>query len=98
VGQTNGRFVIHITDKSPPDKSRASTTIYSAGDWLGHPLNKLNTPSKRKQETEGIDGFIEKFTKHTAALNTAMGHLSSKAVKAAAAMTDLQEKGTPDAG
>lgn len=92
LGKTNGRLTIHITDKNPPDKSRATTTIYSESDWLAHPLNKLNQPSRRKREQDEALESIKNFTENTAALNVAMGHLTPAAVAAAAAMANLKDK------
>ena len=38
AGSTNGLGVVHVT------ADRASETLKSEGEWLGHPLNKRNGP------------------------------------------------------
>lgn len=47
-GQTNGRLTVHVIDLD----ERTSTTIYTVGEWMAHPLNRSNRPSKRRQEPD----------------------------------------------
>jgi len=56
-GRTNGRLCVHIRDTQPKDQRRASTTIYSLGEWLVHPLNKLNKPSAKREQS--LDEYIQ---------------------------------------
>lgn len=42
VGQTNGRWCIHVIDTEAADSRKASTTLYEAGEWLAHPLHKIS--------------------------------------------------------
>lgn len=42
---TNGEPVFHVRDL----EGRSSTTIRNYGEWLLHPLNKRNRPSRRER-------------------------------------------------
>lgn len=46
VGETNGQTVVHIIDLEADDKRVASTTVATMGQWLVHPLNRLQKPRK----------------------------------------------------
>lgn len=48
VGRTNGEPVIHINDL----EGRESWTIRNLGEWLVHPLNIRNRPTRREREKE----------------------------------------------
>lgn len=86
-GKTNGRFTFHIFDTQARDRRRASTTIYTVGEWLAHPLNLLNKP--RAQREEGLDEYIDRFTKHSANLQVLMGSLNERAVELAAKVANF---------
>lgn len=79
IGRTNGRPTLHITDTEAKDRSRASTTIYSEGEWLIHPLNHRNKPSKRRENVD-LAGIQESFTKVTAAFQALTGQMTTTAV------------------
>jgi len=82
-GCTNGRFCVHIRDTQPRDRSRASTTIYTMGEWLVHPLNKLNKPSAKREQT--LDEYVKTFTQETARIQAVSGYLTPDDVATAAA-------------
>src|SRR5688572_32397418 len=65
-GTTNGKPTIHIIDKQKKD----STTIYSEGEWLVHPLNKRNRPSKQREDFNLVE-TVTRFTRLTSQLQAA---------------------------
>lgn len=87
VGRTNGMHTFHITDTQAADKSRASTTIYNEGEWLIHPLNSINRPTKRD---EGLAEYVHEFTDLTAGIQASFGRLTEAAVSAAAKAAALR--------
>ena len=86
-GKTNGAHTFHIVDLEAKDKRRASTTIYTVADWLVHPLNKLNKPQEKRDQT--LDEYVKTFTQETARMQALMGRLSEDAIGVAAAMANL---------
>lgn len=86
-GMTNGRFTFHIIDTQAKDTRTASTTIYTVGEWMAHPLNLLNKPQTKREE--GLDEYITRFTHHTASIQASVGRLTEAAVEAASKMAEL---------
>lgn len=84
AGCTNGRLCIHIRDTQPKNRRRASTTIYTMGEWLVHPLNKLNKPTAKREQS--LDEYVKTFVQETARIQAVSGRLTPDNVAAA---TDL---------
>lgn len=83
-GHTNGKPTIHVIDT----QGKTSETIYTEGEWLVHPLNKRNKPS-RKREDDDLATVAKRFTRLTAQMQATMGRLGAAALEAAAAGKEL---------
>jgi type 1 glutamine amidotransferase len=96
-GRTNGQHCFHIFDTEAKDRRRASTTIYTEGEWLVHPLNSINRPT-RKSDERALEDWTNEFTSFTAGLQATMGRLTETAVAAAAKMADFKVGRDPEGG
>lgn len=81
VGRTNGRHTFNIYDTQANDRRRASTTIYTEGEWLIHPLNSINKPTKKPDKA--LEDFTNEFTSFTAGFQASVGRLTEVAIAAA---------------
>jgi hypothetical protein len=88
IGRTNGKPTFHIFDTQAKDTRLASTTIYTEGEWLVHPLNSINRPTKKPDKA--LDDFTNEFVSFTAGFQASMGRLTEAAVAAAAKMADYR--------
>lgn len=88
VGRTNGQPCFHIYDTQADDRRRASTTIYTEGEWLVHPLNSINRPAKKPDRT--LEDFTNEFTSFTAGFQATMGRLTEVAIAAASKAAALR--------
>ncbi len=96
VGRTNGKPTFHIYDTQAKDRRRASTTIYTEGDWLVHPLNSINKPTQKKEQT--LDEYIGEFTSLTAGIQASMGRVTEAAIAAASKLADVKVGRNPEGG
>lgn len=90
VGRTNGRHTFHIFDTQANDRRCASTTIYTEGEWIVHPLNSINKPTQKRSDDERLAEYGREFTHITAGIQASLGRLTEAAIAAAAAMADYK--------
>lgn len=98
IGRTNGQPCFHIYDTQPKDRSRASTTIYTEGEWLVHPLNSINKPTERKRDQEALVEFGREFSSITAGIQATLGRLTEATIEAAAHMATMNTSLDPEGG
>ncbi len=87
LGRTNGMPTIHIIDK----QRKCSTTIFTEGEWLVHPLNKRNKASKKRVEDVDLAETTKAFTRLTSQTQALFGRLTEAAVATAAAGKELSQ-------
>lgn len=86
-GRTNGRLTVHIIDVD----GRSSTTIFTVGEWLAHPLRYNNRPRKRSAHEDY--GLVANFLNDMA---EEMRKLSPAARKASLALHAMAEAHRPE--